>query len=308
VKIIGHTSSGKPVYAAFQFHRGFDDWTANDHNDAADLHRDALLTDIKTNVSMHKTSAALHDEEAQRIHKLVEKLGLGRTAKKPPRHSTRKKSSAELDREIAQVLAKKSRRGRSAAHATRSKAASSWEEIAVDERARLHHVAAGHGGAPRIARSGGARAAHATKKDFDWSSFTDGAAYGLWASPYMSEVSNLADESREAYRALSPGSGGKWDDVIPEPAAAAVAVAKKFTKTVKDKLTDEQLSELAAKYSAYDAGYYGAMQSQGEGVGWFDKGVRLDPPDGFDSDPKIQNAIDRAIRKGAREAGVKLPR
>ena len=175
------------------------------------------------------------------------------------------------------------------------------------ERARLHHVAAGHGDAPRIARSGGGRAAHATKKDFDWSSFTDGAAYGFWVSPYHSEVSNLADESREVYRALSPGSGGNWDDVMPETPPAAIAVAKKFTKAVKDKLTDDDLSALSAKYSAYDAGYYGAMQAQGEGVGWFDKGVRLDPPDGFDSDPKIQNAIDRAIRKGAREAGVKLP-
>jgi len=184
------------------------------------------------------------------------------------------------------------------------------------EVARLHRMAAGANPLPHDPSwqtgpkkvSAHARMRHATKKDYDWSSFTDGAAYGFWASPYMSEVSNLADESREAHRALSPGSGGNWGDVTPEPAAAAVAVAKKFTRAVKDKLTDEELSELAAKYSAYDAGYYGAMQSQGEGVGWFDKGVRLDPPDGFDSDPKIQNAIDRAIRKGAREAGVKLPR
>lgn len=138
MKILGHTSSGKPVYAAFQFHRGFDDWTVNDHNDAADLHRDAVRSDIKTNASNHKTSAALHDDEARRIQTLVEKLGLGRTAKtakKPARHSTRKKSPAELDREIAQVLAKKSQRGRSA-HATRSKAAPSWEEIAADYKRR----------------------------------------------------------------------------------------------------------------------------------------------------------------------------
>ena len=170
--------------------------------------------------------------------------------------------------------------------------------------ADLHRLSAGD----RRGAGSTRRAAHATKKDFDWSAFTDGAAFGFWVSPYISEVSNLADESREAYRALSPGSGGKWDDVMPAPAAAAIAVAKKFTKAAKDKLTDEELGALAAKYSAYDAGYYGAMQAQGEGVGWFDKGVRLDPPDGFDSDPKIQNAIDRALRKSAREAGVKLPR
>jgi len=171
--------------------------------------------------------------------------------------------------------------------------------------ADLHRLAAGD--RDRGSRSTG-RVAHATKKDYDWSSFTDGAAFGFWASPYVSEVENLADESREAYRALSPGSGGKWDNVMPETPPSAYAVAKKFTKAVKDKLTDEQLSELAAKYSAHDAGYYGAMQSQGEGVGWFDEGVRLDPPRGYNDDPKIQNAIARAISKGVREAGVKLPR
>ena len=169
--------------------------------------------------------------------------------------------------------------------------------------ADLHRLAAGD----RASRSTG-RAAHATKKDYDWASFTDGAAFGFWASPYMSEVQSLAEESREAYRALSPGSGGKWDDVMPEAPPSARAVAKKFTKAVKDKLTDAQLSELSEKYSAHDAGYYGAMQSQGEGVGWFDEGVRLDPPRGYNDDPKIQNAIARAISKGARDAGVKLPR
>jgi hypothetical protein len=144
--------------------------------------------------------------------------------------------------------------------------------------------------------------------DHDWASFIDGAAFGFWASPYISEVENLAEESREAYKALSPGSGGKWDNVMPDVPPAAKAVARKFTKAVRAKLTDAQLSEVFGKFSAHDAGYYGAMQSQGEGVGWFDEGVKADPPRGFDYDPKIQNAVYTAIRRGAREAGVKLSR
>ena len=159
MKTIGHTSSGKPVYAAYQGHRGFADWTINDHHDAAELHRKAARTDIKTNVSMHENSAALHDEAAQQIIAIVQKLGLApraSTGKKPPRqHSTRavrdkssqketmgrieraayqsmrdspeayppgalggvsKKTSARLDREIAEALAKRTS-GQS--HATR---------------------------------------------------------------------------------------------------------------------------------------------------------------------------------------------
>lgn len=101
MKTIGHTSSGKPVYAAFQLHRGFSDWTANDHADAADLHREAARTDIKTNASMHKNSAVLHDDEARKIQALVQKLGL---AGKTPRHHARRKSPTQLDREIAEAL------------------------------------------------------------------------------------------------------------------------------------------------------------------------------------------------------------
>src|SRR5580704_15511014 len=96
--------------------------------------------------------------------------------------------------------------------------------------------------------------------DHDWASFIDGAAFGFWASPYISEVENLAEESREAYKALSPGSGGKWDNVMPDVPPAAKAVARKFTKAVRAKLTDAQLSEVFGKFSAHDAGYYGAMQ------------------------------------------------
>jgi len=164
---------------------------------------------------------------------------------------------------------------------------------------------------------------HSTKKDYDWKSFTEGAAFAFWASPYMSEVDNLAEGAREAehddalkkaealraaHDALSPGPGGAWESVLPKTPPPARAVAKKFTKAVKDKLTDEQLSEISQKFSAYDAGYRGAMQSQGEGIGWFDEGVHIDPPRGFDWDTKIHNAISKAIAKGARDAGVRLPR
>lgn len=168
--------------------------------------------------------------------------------------------------------------------------------------------------------SGRPHVGHSTKKAYDWSAFTDGAAFAFWASPYMSEVENLAEAARDAprakegealraaYEALSPGPGGQWDNVLPDPPPSARAVAKKFTKAVKDKLTDAQFSEISQKFSAYDAGYLGAMQSQGEGIGWFDEGVRIDPPKGFNWDPKIHNAIGKAIAKGAREAGIKLPR
>lgn len=106
-KTIGHTSSGKPVYAAFQLHPSFFDWTVNDHFDAAELHQDALRTDIKTNASMHKNSAALHTEKAQQLAKAIETLGLIAKGKKPSsrRHSTRK-TGAQLDREIAETLSK----------------------------------------------------------------------------------------------------------------------------------------------------------------------------------------------------------
>jgi hypothetical protein len=152
------------------------------------------------------------------------------------------------------------------------------------------------------------RVTHATKKDYDWKAFTEGAAFALWASPYISEVENLAEDAREAYDALSPGPGVQWESVLPEISPVARAVAKRFTKAVKDKLTDAQLSEISQKFSAYDAGYRGAMQSQGEGIGWFDEGVNIDPPRGFDWDTKIHNAVGKAVARGAREAGVRLPR
>lgn len=163
----------------------------------------------------------------------------------------------------------------------------------------------------------------ASLRDYDWDSFAEGAAFAFWASPYMSEVENLSEDAREAerkyeskkaealraaYDALSPGPGGAWESVLPETPASARVLGKKFAKAVREKLTAPELSAVFDKFSARDAGYYGAMQSQGEGVGWFDEGVRADPPRGFQWDPKIQNAVSRAIASEARRAGVRLPR
>ena len=107
MKTIGKTKTSKTVYAGYAFHQGkFSDWTVNDHRDAADLHRKAARTDIKTNQSMHEDSAKWHEEDAQRILDLVGKLGLG---KKTRGHATRK-SPAQLDCDIAHALAKKSTR------------------------------------------------------------------------------------------------------------------------------------------------------------------------------------------------------
>jgi hypothetical protein len=173
--------------------------------------------------------------------------------------------------------------------------------------------------ATALSGSRSARSSHATKKDYDWKAFTDGAAFGFWVSPYMSEVENLAEDARggdsrktralkEAYRALSPGPGGNWENVLPEVPPAARSVAKKFTKAVREQLTDDQLSEIESEFSPRDAGYRGAMQSQGHGIGWFDEGVEVDPPEGFGETPEIYNAVWRAVTKGAREAGIHLPR
>jgi len=161
------------------------------------------------------------------------------------------------------------------------------------------------------------------KDDYDWESFIKGAAFAFWASPYMSEVENLYEDAREAERAgkfrkaealkeahdaLSPGPGGAWESVLPDTPPSAIAVAKKFTKAVRETLTEDQLDEVFSNFSSRDAGYYGAMQSQGEGVGWFDEGVHVDPPRGFEWDTAIHNDIYKAIKREAHEAGVRLPR
>lgn len=159
-----------------------------------------------------------------------------------------------------------------------------------------------------------------SKYSYDWPAFTEGATQAFWASPYITAVGNLYEDAREqnnpviraafeaAHRALSPGPGGRWEDVMPEPAPAARTVAKKFAKAVLDQLTDEQISEVDEKFFAKDAGYYGAMESQGEGVGWHDEGVDVDPPDSDWENPKLQNAIYAAVRRKVREAGIRLPR
>jgi len=136
---------------------------------------------------------------------------------------------------------------------------------------------------------------------YDWDSFTEGATKAFWSDGYITEVENL--ESDDTRRALSPRPGGAWEDVLPDPPAAARAVGKKFTTAAKKKLTDAELNEIATKFSAEDAGYYGAMQALGHGVGWFDEGVDADPPDGFGHgyDTKLSNAIWNALKRRARE-------
>jgi hypothetical protein len=136
---------------------------------------------------------------------------------------------------------------------------------------------------------------------YDWDSFTEGATKAFWSDDYMTEVENL--ESDDARRALSPRPGGAWEDVLPDPPAAAYAVGKKFTTATKKKLTDTELNEIAAKFSPEDAGFYGAMQSLGVGVGWFDEGVRAEPPDGFNYNVKLSDAVWRSINRRAREYG-----
>ena len=246
-----------------------------------------------------------------------------------------KKSPAQLQRDIDHALAKRvpklgvSRQQKQSMRELQQSRERYLQALGyagnTPDQVRKYHAAIEEIDAKmRALKGGGAhssmRAAHATKKAFDWAAFTEGAAFGFWASPYVSEVANLAEASREsgtdpqhrllfmqAYRALSPGPGGNWERVMPDPAPAARAVAKKFTRAVKAQLTDEQLDEVASKFTAYDAGYYGAMQSQGEGVGWHDQRVRVDPPTGFAEDPRVSNAVYAAVNRGARAAGVRLP-
>lgn len=144
-----------------------------------------------------------------------------------------------------------------------------------------------------------------SKKSYNWSDFTDGAEKAFWADSYISEVENL--ENDETRRALSARPGGRWEDVLPDPPPAARAVAKRFTKVTQKQITDAELNEVAAKFSAEDAGYYGAMQSLGHGVGWFDEGVKVEPPKNYGLyDAKLNNAVWKALQRAAREAEVPL--
>jgi len=237
-----------------------------------------------------------------------------------------KKSAAQLDRDIHSFLQRKSSTKRRSAHSTVS-SSDVWD-VAMD--ALLEHAHDPTRAATRAAevlravkastmspafakalarvpketrRAFEGATGMVSKKSYDWADFTEGAALGFWASPYMNEVENLLEEDRR-YVELTPGPGGNWENVLPEVPPAARTVAKKFTKAVKDQLTDAQLNEIAAKFSPNDAGYKGAMQSQGHGVGWFDEGVKVDPPRNFGETPQIHSAVYRAVARAAREAGI----
>lgn len=247
--------------------------------------------------------------------------------------STTRRSKKQLDREIAEVLARRPvRTNRSRSRATMQtiqidKPSDAWD-VAMD--ALLEHDAARaadlvvdikkeHGietmtpafektlaKVPASVRTRFEQwAGVVSKKSYDWKAFADGATNAFWYDTYASEVENL--EYDETRRALSPGPGGRWEDVIPDPPAAARVLGKKFAKEVRDKLTGAELNEVAAKFSAEKAGYYGAMQSLGHGVGWGDEGVGAEPPKhyGF-SDSKLNDAVWRALQRAARESEVPL--
>lgn len=248
-----------------------------------------------------------------------------------PQARPKKKSPAQLNREIAETLARrgssKSRRHHATMQGASVTSASDTWDVAMD--ALLEHDAARaadlvldikrtHGLATmtpafskalnkvpeNVRHNFEQQAGVVSKKNYDWSAFVEGATSAFWGDAYSTEVENL--EYDETRRALSPRSGGRWEDVMPDPPPAARALAKKFTKATRDKITDGELNEVAAKFSAEKAGYYGAMQSLGHGVGWGDEGVRARPPGGFSYDPKLSNAVWTAVRRAAREAEVPL--
>jgi hypothetical protein len=116
-KSIGLTKSGKTIYAHQAFHKHFDDWTSEDHVDAAEAHRDAATearyganvahtvaydrakyTPPVSSWSGHNSSADEHVSRAKALDRTVAALGLGR------------KTPARLDAEIAASLAKRKRR------------------------------------------------------------------------------------------------------------------------------------------------------------------------------------------------------
>ena len=241
------------------------------------------------------------------------------------KRSSQRKSRAQLDKEIAQALERR-RQPRQRHHATMVAtvpAEASWdvardallEHDPATAAALVRDIRAEHGSAampddfakavrkvPKSVRVVFDKQADlVSTHSYDWDSFTEGATKAFWSDGYITEVENL--ESDDTRRALSPRPGGAWEDVLPDPPAAARAVGKKFTTAAKKKLTDAELNEIATKFSAEDAGYYGAMQALGHGVGWFDEGVDADPPDGFGHgyDTKLSNAIWNALKRRARE-------
>ncbi len=156
----------------------------------------------------------------------------------------------------------------------------------------------------------------------DWETFAEAVGHALWASPYISEVENLAEDAREernsgntrraealmaAYRALNPGPGGAWESVLPEPSRSAMRAGKGFAKKVHDTMDPNEVDAVFIAMGAEKAGWYGAMQAQGEGVGWGDYGVDVDVPDWPQGDPAIQNDIWTAIKREVRDVGIRIP-
>lgn len=69
-KVIGHTKSGKPVYAHRNpfYHKGFEDWSKDDHKDAIKHHENhALFAEQK---AKHLYSKGKHDESAEYAKKI----------------------------------------------------------------------------------------------------------------------------------------------------------------------------------------------------------------------------------------------
>ena len=241
----------------------------------------------------------------------------------------KKKSPAQIEREIAETLARRGSGRSRRHHATMQEVSASdtWD-VAMD--ALLEHDSARaaavvrdlkkeHGLAtmtPAFSKALGkvpenvrrrfeGWAGVVSKKSYDWTSFAEGATAAFWGDAYASEVENL--EYDETRRALSPRAGGHWEAVMPDPPAAARTLGKKFAKVTRERITDAELNEVAAKFSANKAGYYGAMQSLGHGVGWYDEGVDVEPPKDFGLyDVKLNDAVWKAIRSAAREAEVPL--
>ena len=237
-----------------------------------------------------------------------------------------KKSVAQLNRDIREALAQPLVKSRSSArlHHIDRGPADSWD-VAMDalleqdstraadiarEIKRAHGVktmtpafANALGKVPKDVQDHFKRLTGlVSKQSYDWREFAEAAAKTFWEEAYRSEVENLPADAREA---LSYG------DDAPDPPPAARALGKRFAKATREKVTDGELNEISSKFSVSDAGYKGAMQSMGHGVGWFDESVDVDPPrkdsrGSFEHDVKLSNAVWSAIKRKAREEGVDL--
>ena len=62
-QVIGHTESGKPVYASKPFVSTHNSWTRKEHYDAADIHREhAKKQTDKVEKERHLEAAAIHEK------------------------------------------------------------------------------------------------------------------------------------------------------------------------------------------------------------------------------------------------------